>query len=171
MNSEEWKREDDERDKIYAELNPVTWQMTRSTNLDSYKGKNAANMFAHISFEDYQDVVKRQLPEDDENPFLAPAPQHRNRNENNRRQAALELNDRALIADAFERMGDNLEWQENGMIPEEELQNIAETHGRGNDPGAIGMMRAFFATLFRGDENNGDFQNDRLRDALQRQRR
>ena len=171
MNSEEWKREDDERDKIYAELNPVTWQMTRSTNLDSYKGKNAANMFAHISFEDYQDVVKRQLPEDDENPFLAPAPQHRNRNENNRRQAALELNDRALIADAFERMGDNLEWQENGMIPEEELRNIAETHGRGNDPGAIGMMRAFFATLFRGDENNGDFQNDRLRDALQRQRR
>jgi len=168
-NSEKWKREEDERDKIYAELNPVTWQMTRSTNLDSYKGKNAANMFTHISFEDYQDVVERQLPEDDENPFLAPAPQHRNRNENNRRQAALELNDRALIADAFERVGDNLEWQENG-IPEEELRNIAETHGRGNDPGAIGMMRVFFATLFRGDENNGDFQNDRLRDALQRQR-
>ena len=33
-NSEEWKREEDERDKIYAELNSVTWQMTRSTNLD-----------------------------------------------------------------------------------------------------------------------------------------
>ena len=80
-------------------------------------------------------------------------------------------NNLALIADAFgaRDMWNNVEWQENGMIPEEELRNIAETHGRGNDPGAIGMMRAFFATLFRGDENNGDFQNDRLRDALQRQ--
>ena len=102
-----------------------------------------------------------------------PAPQQRNRNENNR-QAALDVNDMndlALIADAAERFAgrdDNVEWRENG-IPEDELRNIAETHGRGNDPGAIGMMRAFFATLFRGDENNGDFQNDRLRDALQRQ--
>ena len=169
-NSEEWKQEEGERDKIYAELNSVTWHMTRIANIDDKEGKNVASMFSHVSFEDYQDVVKRQLPEDDENPFLAPAPQRRNRNENNR-QAAIELNDRALIADAFERFAgrDNAEWQENG-IPEEELRNIAETHGRGNDPGAIGMMRAFFATLFRGDENNGDFQNDRLRDALQRQR-
>ena len=172
--SEEWKHEEEERDKIYAELNSVTWQMTRNANLEVKEGRNVASMFSHVSFEDYQDVVKRQLPEDDENPFLAPAPQQRNRNENNR-QAALDVNgmnnDLALIADAAERFAgrdDNVEWRENG-IPEEELRNIAETHGRGNDPGAIGMMRAFFATLFRGDENNGDFQNDRLRDALQRQ--
>lgn len=164
--SEEWKHEEEERDKIYAELNSVTWQMTRNANLEGKEGRNVASMFSHVSFEDYQDVVKRQLPEDDENPFLAPAPQQRNRNENNRQAANL-----ALIADAAERFAardNNVEWRENG-IPEEELRNIAETHGRGNDPGAIGMMRAFFATLFRGDENNGDFQNDRLRDALQRQ--
>ena len=171
--SEEWKQEEEERDKIYAELNSVTWQMTRNANLEVKEGRNVASMYSHVSFEDYQDVVKRQLPEDDENPFLAPAPQQRNRNENNR-QAALDVNDMndlALIADAAERFAgrdDNVEWRENG-IPEDELRNIAETHGRGNDPGAIGMMRAFFATLFRGDENNGDFQNDRLRDALQRQ--
>ena len=164
--SEEWKHEEEERDKIYAELNSVTWQMTRNANLEGKEGRNVASMFSHVSFEDYQDVVKRQLPEDDENPFLAPAPQQRNRNENNRQAANL-----ALIVDAAERFAardNNVEWRENG-IPEEELRNIAETHGRGNDPGAIGMMRAFFATLFRGDENNGDFQNDRLRDALQRQ--
>lgn len=164
--SEEWKHEEEERDKIYAELNSVTWQMTRNANLEVKEGRNVASMFSHVSFEDYQDVVKRQLPEDDENPFLAPAPQQRNRNENNRQAANF-----ALIADAAERFAardNNVEWRENG-IPEEELRNIAETHGRGNDPGAIGMMRAFFATLFRGDENNGDFQNDRLRDALQRQ--
>lgn len=164
--SEEWKHEEEERDKIYAELNSVTWQMTRNANLEVKEGRNVASMFSHVSFEDYQDVVKRQLPEDDENPFLAPVPQQRNRNENNRQAANF-----ALIADAAERFAardNNVEWRENG-IPEEELRNIAETHGRGNDPGAIGMMRAFFATLFRGDENNGDFQNDRLRDALQRQ--
>jgi hypothetical protein len=177
--SEEWKHEEEERDKIYAELNSVTWQMTRNANLEVKEGRNVASMFSHVSFEDYQDVVKRQLPEDDENPFLAPAPQQRNRNENNRHAAMDDMNNRlnnmnnnlALIADAAERFAardNNVEWRENG-IPEEELRNIAETHGRGNDPGAIGMMRAFFATLFRGDENNGDFQNDRLRDALQRQ--
>ena len=179
--SEEWKHEEEERDKIYAELNSVTWQMTRNANLEVKEGRNVASMFSHVSFEDYQDVVKRQLPEDDENPFLAPAPQQRNRNENNRQAAMDDMNNRldnmnnnlALIADAAERFGardmwNNVEWRENG-IPEEELRNIAETHGRGNDPGAIGTMRAFFATLFRGDENNGDFQNDRLRDALQRQ--
>ena len=52
-------------------------------------------------------------------------------------------NNLALIADAAERFAardNNVEWRENG-IPEEELRNIAETHGRGNDPGAIGMMR------------------------------
>lgn len=181
MSSEEWKHEEEERDKIYAELNSVTWQMTRNANLEVKEGRNVASMFSHVSFEDYQDVVKRQLPEDDENPFLAPAPQQRNRNENNRQAAMDDMNNRldnmnnnlALIADAAERFGardmwNNVEWRENG-IPEEELRNIAETHGRGNDPGAIGTMRAFFATLFRGDENNGDFQNDRLRDALQRQ--
>ena len=55
------------------------------------------------------------------------------------------------------------EWQENGMIPEEEHKH-RETHGEGTIR-AIGMMRAFFATLFRGDENNGDLKRQAERRA------
>ena len=135
------------------------------------EGRNVASMFSHVSFEDYQDVVKRQLPEDDENPFLAPAPQQRNRNENNRQAAMDDMNNRldnmnnnlALIADAAERFGardNNVEWRENG-IPEEELRNIAENARPWERPGAIGTI-AFFTRYSEATKNNGDFQNDEI---------
>ena len=178
--SEEWKHEEEERDKIY-ELNSVTWQMTRNANLEVKEGRNVASMFAHVSFEDYQDVVKRQLPEDDENPFLAPAPQQRNRNENNRQAAMDDMNNRldnmnnnlALIADAAERFGardmwNNVEWRENEYRKRSSETSRKRTAGN-STPRAVMERGAAAATLFRGDENNGDFQNDRLRDALQRQ--
>jgi len=161
----------EEEGEIYASLNPITWEATRkqilSTSFASKTKKNENVLFAHVFIEDFQDVVKRQLPEDEANPFLAPNNPRQQQQQQQQQQQRHQNNDefdreqRRLIADVMNRGG-----FEN--IAEAELEQIANLHARNNNVNNIGALRAFFATLFHGDANNGDFVDNRLRNIIRR---
>ena len=127
-------------------------------------GENDRNRWAHLSTEDFSDVVKRQMPEGDENPFLArPVPDEID--PGLLADAAAMLEDGRFDADAAAAAGLDPEALramaarlQGGAGAAEMLERARERIGDGN-PRALGLLD-FFRTMLVPQDGGGGLQRE-----------
>ena len=127
-------------------------------------GENDRNRWAHLSTEDFSDVVKRQMPEGDENPFLArPVPDEID--PGLLADAAAMLEDGRFDADAAAAAGLDPEALramaarlQGGAGAAEMLERAREQIGDGN-PRALGLLD-FFRTMLVPQDGGGGLQRE-----------